>query len=99
MGNVKEERVAIHQVFLLHDTFPIIQSGGVGGWGWGELKILTHRNISGENVLSSTTAEEEEEGNKETQAGIKLTTLKEVPPSSPTHPFLCLREVRVRRTN
>lgn len=33
MGNVKEERDAIHQVFLLCDTFPIIQSeGGVGGW-------------------------------------------------------------------
>lgn len=38
MGNVKEERVAIHQVFLLRDTFPIIQSEGVGGWECGGVK-------------------------------------------------------------
>lgn len=38
MGNVKEERVAIHQVFLLRDTFPIIQSGVLGAWGWERVK-------------------------------------------------------------
>lgn len=64
----------------------------MGGGGAGELKILTHRNISGENVLSSTTAEEEEEGNKETQAGIKLTSLKEVPPSLPPYTPLFVPE-------
>lgn len=76
MGNLKEERVAIHQVFSLCDTF----SNNSVGVSVGGLKILPHGNISGENVLSSTAAEEENEGNKETQAGIKLSSLKEAPP-------------------
>lgn len=47
MGNVKEERVAIHQVFLLRDTFPIIQSVGLaGGVEGGELKKHLRRKCS-----------------------------------------------------
>lgn len=94
MGNVKEERVAIHQVFLLRDTFPIIQSEGVEGWGCGGVK-----DSDAQKHLRRKCSELNYGGGgrrrKQRNASRNKTDFPQgspsPTPSPPTHPFLCLR--------